>query len=136
MALSRREMNAAKRGKRGKREQFGPAFPVVRSNANTGQAGQSFGALDHGDAVKGISANTGMRKHEKPKRNTMSRRFMSTFNPGTSAGYATRPAQPADERWTPQGAHHVSQPRISSPARVRDVPADRPVTIIRMGDFE
>jgi hypothetical protein len=61
--LSKREMNIAKRGKRGKRVSV---LPIVRSNARHAQPGQPFAAKDYGSAVAGICDPAGTNERVAP----------------------------------------------------------------------
>jgi hypothetical protein len=125
MALSRRELNAARRGRRAARGQFGPDIRPLRSNSATAVPGQPRGdAAERGSVLSGICQDTGMREHERPRANTNTRakdNGMATWwKPRGSVAFDWRPAQSRDERWTPQGAHHASQPRKTPAVHVVD----------------
>lgn len=97
MALSRRELNIARRGKRGSRVSF-----ALNSNAQTVQSGQPRGGTDHGTVLVGVCQFTDMRASESPSFNTMRNRKQGgsiQFKAGASVAYEYRITQDRNEKW-------------------------------------
>jgi hypothetical protein len=76
--------------------------------------------------LAGVVSDTGMRAAFSPSRNTMSKRFMTGFQPGTSAGYDLR-----GESWAPK--HAATTPRRSGESTAIESAS---LPVIRMGEFE